>query len=87
MLHIREDVSIQPVGQGSVQISFDVDHVSAREIFVSVFSTTGQLVSKQRLAGGSTDYRLDLSHLPRGVYAVQVTTGEASTTGSTLVRL
>ena len=85
--HQPEGVSIQPVGQGSVQISFDVDHVSAREIFVSVFSTTGQLVSKQRLAGGSTDYRLNLSQLPRGVYAVQVTTGEASTTGSTLVRL
>lgn len=86
--HQPQAVSVLPIGEGRVRIRFegsvapDVPHFS-----VSVFSTSGQMVSKQTLAGGQAEYDLDFSMLSRGVYAVQVSTGQPSTTGSTLIRL
>jgi subtilisin family serine protease len=86
--HQPRAVSILPIGEGRVRIRFegsvapDVPHFS-----VSVFSTSGQMVSKQTLAGGQAEYNLDFSMLSRGVYAVQVSTCQPVTTGSTLIRL
>lgn len=50
---------------------------------VSLYALGGQVVLHTQTADGT----IDLSHLRPGVYAVQVDTGEASTTGSTLIRL
>lgn len=50
---------------------------------VSLYAMGGQVVLHTQTANGT----IDLSHLRPGVYAVQVDTGEASTTGSTLIRL
>ena len=50
---------------------------------VCIYATDGRVISKQQFAGGS----ISLSELPSGVYAVQVTTGNSATTGSTLIRL
>lgn len=50
---------------------------------VSLYAMGGQVALRTQ----TTDGTVDLSHLRPGVYAVQVDTGEASTTGSTLIRL
>ena len=52
-----------------------------RQPAVRIFSTDGRLLLT------TTATTVDLSHLPAGVYAVQVTTGQKATTGSTLIRL
>ena len=55
---------------------------------VRVYATDGKLVYTGRLqnnaAGQAT---VSLRHLPGGVYAVQLNTGDRQTTGSTLIRL
>ena len=48
---------------------------------VKVFSTDGRLLLTEQ---GTS---INLSSLPHGVYAVQLNTGNKSTTGSTLIRL
>ncbi len=52
---------------------------------VRIYSTAGRLVAQYALDAVPTT--LDLSSLPQGVYAVQLTTGQAATTGATLIRL
>lgn len=52
---------------------------------VAVYSTGGMLVRTYTLEPGTRS--LSLQGLPAGVYAVQLTTGHKSTTGSTLIRL
>jgi subtilisin family serine protease len=49
---------------------------------VSIYATDGRL-----LLHADSQQRIDLSRLPTGIYAVQVSTGRASTTGSTLIRI
>lgn len=86
--HQPKALSILPVGQGSVQLRFEGDNSQPAHSFsVRVFNTSGQLVGSHQLTGGSKEYTVDLSSLPHGVYAIQVTTGQVQTTGSTLVRL
>lgn len=48
---------------------------------LSVYSTDGRLLMTTH------ERTISLASLPEGVYAVQVTTGQRSTTGSTLIRL
>ena len=48
---------------------------------ICVYTTDGKIVQSGK---GSS---IDLSALPSGIYAVQVTTGQTETTGSTLIRL
>jgi subtilisin family serine protease len=49
---------------------------------VKIYSTDGRL-----LLTANDQSNLSLDHLPQGVYAVQVTTSNKQTTGSTLIRL
>ncbi|MBR1548262.1 MAG: T9SS type A sorting domain-containing protein, partial [Prevotella sp.] len=53
----------------------------AQNATIRIYSATGRLLLS------STDTTISLASLPAGVYAVQVTTGRAETTGSTLIRL
>lgn len=86
--HQPKAVSILPIGQGLLQLRFEGNEgLSTRPFSIRIFNTSGQLVSTQSLTGGQEEYTIDLSALPRGVYAVQVNTGQPTTTGSTLVRL
>jgi len=48
---------------------------------LTVYATDG------RQMASITAHTIDLSHLPSGIYAVQVSTGSKETTGSTLIRL
>lgn len=86
--HQPKAVSILPIGQGRLQLRFEGNEgLSTPSFSIRIFNTSGQLVSTQALTGGQEEYTIDLSSLPRGVYAVQVNTGQPTTTGSTLVRL
>ncbi len=86
--HQPKAVSILPIGQGQLQLRFEGNEgLSTPSFSIRIFNTSGQLVSTQSLTGGQEEYTIDLSSLPRGVYAVQVNTGQPTTTGSTLVRL
>lgn len=86
--HQPKAVSILPIGQGQLQLRFEGNEgLSTPSFSIRIFNTSGQLVSTQSLTGGQEEYTIDLSSLPRGVYAVQVNTGLPATTGSTLVRL
>ena len=86
--HQPKAVSILPIGQGRLQLHFEGNEgLSTPSFSIRIFNTSGQLVSTQTLTGGQEEYTIDLSSLPRGVYAVQVNTGQPTTTGSTLVRL
>ena len=55
----------------------------AQQAAVIVYALSGQEVMRTQTTGGT----VSLSNLQPGVYAVQVNTGKAETTGSTLVRL
>lgn len=72
-------------GRGRLTISFDTKPAS--DVALRVFSTNGQQVMKLTLPASDNTLHVDMSTLPRGVYAVQIDTGHADTTGSTLVRL
>ena len=86
--HQPKAVSILPIEQGQLQLRFEGNEgLSTPSFSIRIFNTSGQLVSTQTLTGGQEEYTIDLSSLPRGVYAVQVNTGQPTTTGSTLVRL
>jgi subtilisin family serine protease len=86
--HQPKAVSILPIGQGQLQLRFEGnEELNTRPFSIRIFNTSGQLVSTQTLTGGQEEYTIDLSSLPRGVYVVQVNTGQPTTTGSTLVRL
>lgn len=50
---------------------------------VKVYSTDGKIVYTGSLEGNT----VSLHHLPSGIYAVQLNTGDRKTTGSTLIRL
>ena len=87
-LHQPKAVSILPIGQGQLQLRFEGNEgLSTPSFSIRIFNTSGQLVSTQSLTGGQEEYTIDLSSLSRGIYAVQVNTGQPTTTGSTLVRL
>lgn len=54
---------------------------------VAVYSISGRRVATHTLAPGRSRYEVDLTGLPQGVYAVQVSGPSADETGSVLVRL
>ena len=86
--HQPKALTILPVGQGRVQLRFEGDNaLPSHGVLVQIFNISGQLVGTQKLTSVSETHTLDLSSLPHGVYAIQVTTGQPQTTGSTLVRL
>lgn len=55
--------------------------VDAENIDISIFSINGE----KKMS--TNDTTIDISHLPKGVYAVQLNTGNRRTSGSTLIRL
>ena len=62
-----------------------IDRDEASGATVTVYSTEGIQVLSTSITGEHSV--IDLSSLPQGIYAIQVTTGNASTTGSTLIRI
>ncbi len=78
-------VQIMPVDGRKVRFSF-VD-TTDRRFIVKVFSVSGSLLLSMECSSSSSSYDVDLSHLPQGVYAVQINGNTVELTGSTLIRL
>ena len=75
----------QPIGAhfqlNGRHLSVDFDKVFDGTVTLRIFGTDGRLLMT------SHDRSVMLDRLPHGVYAVQLTTSDAVTTGSTLIRL
>ena len=67
-------------------LSILLPHPSQQPIRLSIFSTAGQHVMQLTLPQGQDRYDIPLSHLPHGVYALQLNTKEPGIHGSTLIR-
>ncbi len=73
------------VKDGQLTISIDDGQLST----LRIYSTDGRLVytASNLLCDAAGQVTVSLRHLPSGVYAVQLNTGDRQTTGSTLIRL
>ena len=58
-----------------------------RDWHLLVYSIEGKLCSSKWFVRGARRYAIDLSSLPKGVYAVQIDTDKPETTGSVLIRI
>jgi len=72
---------------GHGMLEMQVDGGVTNHLLVRVYTVSGQLVMTKSLAEHGSSYRLDMSALPKGVYAVQVNGRGEGVTGSTLIRL
>lgn len=93
LLHVLDIVDIPSLSKKHAQdvrfyvdgdmlkIDFDDADAMNNKISVSVYTLHGILVAT------GNDTSIDVSHLPDGIYAVQLNTGSAKTSGSTLIKL
>ena len=93
LLHVLDIVDIPSLSKKHAQdvrfyvdgdmlkIDFDDTDAMNNKISVSVYTLHGILVAT------GNDTSIDVSHLPDGIYAVQLNTGSAKTSGSTLIKL
>lgn len=68
-------------------LSVDFRAPLSRDGRLQIYSVEGWFCRSERIARGSSRYAVDLSVLPRGIYAVQIDTDKTETTGSVLIRL
>jgi hypothetical protein len=78
-------VNIYPTSDGDVRIDFK--SVPTKPFSVNIYSTSGVLVRHKTYSDLSTSYTISLNGLPHGLYAIQVNGCDASTTGSSLIRI
>ncbi len=82
--HQPRQVSIVPTSAGHLLLHFEQPPIAG--FSVRLYTTAGTCVAEHRLAAGQTHYQVSTGGVGKGVYVVQVTTADAATTGSTLVR-
>ena len=76
--------SLMPSGEGRWKLQ--LPHPATRDLRLTVYSLTGQILVQETLARGSDNYGVSLPTLQRGtVYAVQID-GDAQCAGSLLIR-
>ena len=68
------------------RLTLSFSETVAQSFTVRIYSTEGKLLISTKMTGGQSTCQMDLSHLPKGVYAVQIN-GADSINGSTLIRL
>lgn len=68
------------------QLCLQFEKALAHDAQIKIYSSTGMLVASHSAESGSTDAAIDVSQLPKGVYAIQVNAKEKGLTGSTLMR-
>lgn len=73
------------IGINGNQVVVDLNTVSSGTFRVSVYNMGGVKLMEESVQAGLTHYSLDVSHLPSGVYIVQVSE-DKRIEGSTLVR-
>ena len=74
---------VSVVDGGKLQVCLDARASSAFSL--NIYSTSGVRLRSESMPSGQTVYQVDVSELPRGVYAVQLV-GTKEITGSSLVR-
>ena len=70
---------------GMLSLSFEREMASP--VAIRVYDTAGVLLMRHQGVPEGNHLHIDLSHLPKGVYAVQVDGADSASTGSTLVRM
>lgn len=83
--HQPQGVQIQPLAGRQLRLSFGDEKTKAGR--VRIYTVGGACVAEYPFLTRLSDYHIDLSHLPIGVYAVQVVGNSRELTGSTLIRL
>lgn len=78
-----KEVLIRPTREG-VELQFTTEPQNS--FTVSVYSVGGQKVITRRFLPCGRNYSVELGSISHGIYVVQVTTGNNSTTGSQLIR-
>lgn len=78
--------------QASIRLKGNVLNINLDTIIdhswrIELYNAAGAKCYEQTLSGGQQTYNVDLGHMKKGVYAVQLTTGNKATTGSMLIRL
>jgi hypothetical protein len=71
----------------NISANVKIKLASAQEVIVSVYNTTGQLVSSQmkNLAAGISMVTLDVANLPSGIYFINVTEGTTTVSQKLIV--
>lgn len=70
--------------EGLLTIAFSTP--PTHQVRVAVFASSGVKMLTASIAGGSEQAQINLGHLPKGIYVVQLSTEEAALHGSTLIR-
>ena len=63
-----------------------LQQATTQSVPLRVYSTSGALMMQQTIPAGCSTYQIDLSGLPRGIYAIQADGHQPSLRGSMLVR-
>jgi len=64
-----------------------LDEVATEPIAVSVYTTSGMLLSKTTLPKGCTQQEIDLLECSKGVYIIDLKSSDSTMRGSTLIRI
>lgn len=70
---------------GRVDINFGA--ATTAPLSIKIYSTSGMLLRLQSIGGGASNCSIDLSAMPKGVYAVQIDSPDCALHGSTLIRI
>ncbi len=70
---------------GANGVLVQLDTPSKESFSVAIFNTEGIKLQEQKMDAGESEYRLPISHLPSGVYIIQVT-GSSEISGSSIIR-
>lgn len=97
LLHLLKLDSMEKISQNQSTVRMTVDHdntlaialpaTASHPFSVSIYSVGGQLMQSVPFTPGCNRYTMPLGQLGKGVYAVQINSGEKWLGGSTLVRI
>ena len=79
-----ERLSCKVTAEGNLVIVSDVSRDN--DVTLSLYSTSGAKMFTTRVRGGSGDAEINLSHLPHGLYVVQIDSSDPRQKGSTIIR-
>ena len=77
-------LSFRVTAEGNLVIVSDISRDN--DVTLSVYSTSGAKMFTTRVRGGSGDAEINLSHLPHGLYVVQIDSSDPRLKGSTIIR-
>jgi hypothetical protein len=79
-----ERLSFRVTAEGNLVIVSDISRDN--DVTLSVYSTSGAKMFTTRVSRGSGDVEINLSHLPHGLFVVQIDSSDPRLKGSTIIR-